>query len=93
MTTNLWITKPPVRPQDGHGQHNHRLKIDRLVAAGRIAVTRGSANQLDVVHDDWCAIFDGGFCNCDPDIRLNGKVVSEKDSNGTHPPAGRTRTK
>jgi len=23
----------------------------------------------DVYHDDWCAFFDGGVCNCKPDVR------------------------
>ena len=26
--------------------------------------------MLDVAHDDWCGIFAGQRCNCDPDITV-----------------------
>jgi len=74
--SSLWISKPPRCAEQDRNQHNHRLKIDRLLAAGKIPVVVGTASRLDVVHDDWCGIFDGGFCNCDPDIRFNGRLVT-----------------
>ena len=78
MPTNtppLWITKPPLHATQERNQHNHRAKINRLCAAGKIPVVPGSVNSIAVVHDDWCAIFAGGFCNCDPDIRVNGRLI------------------
>jgi hypothetical protein len=71
----LWVSTPPARAQDGRVQHNHRVKLDRLCAAGKIPVAPGSVNRIDFIHDDWCGIFAGGFCDCDPDVRLNGRAV------------------
>lgn len=28
------------------------------------------AISIDVRHDEWCAMYDGQPCNCDPEIRL-----------------------
>ena len=30
----------------------------------------------DVYHDDWCAIYKGGQCNCNPDIRIRKAKTS-----------------
>jgi hypothetical protein len=27
-------------------------------------------SDVDIAHDDWCAVYTGGYCNCDPDIRV-----------------------
>ena len=66
----------PPNPVDSQLVHNHRMKLDRLFMAGKIPVVKGQANRIDFYHDDWCGINKGGFCDCDPDIRLNGKIVS-----------------
>lgn len=29
----------------------------------------GSIGHAFVYHDNWCAIFKGGVCNCNPDIK------------------------
>ena len=31
---------------------------------------------VTVYHDDWCGIYQGKPCNCDPDIRLKAQVPS-----------------
>lgn len=31
---------------------------------------RGQVVEAHVYHDDWCAIFRGGECDCDPRIEL-----------------------
>lgn len=28
----------------------------------------------NVYHDDWCAIFSGGMCNCEPTIQIGDQV-------------------
>ncbi len=30
----------------------------------------GVLTEVVTVHDDWCGIYKGGRCNCDPDVRL-----------------------
>ena len=50
--------------------HNHIRKIMALVQKGALRAEPGSIQSIDVAHDDWCKIFDGGLCQCDPDVRL-----------------------
>jgi hypothetical protein len=30
-------------------------------------------HDIDIRHDAWCAIHQGRYCNCDPDVRVRGK--------------------
>lgn len=55
-------------------EHNYNRKIRRLMDAGKMRPVTG-LHKVDVNHDDGCAIFKGGACNCDPDIYLNGVLI------------------
>ena len=66
----------PPNPTNDHLMHNYRLKFERLYAEGKIHVLLGSRNNIDVGHDDGCGVYRGGFCDCDPDIYWNGRLVS-----------------
>ena len=59
-------------------QHNYRAKINLLIEQKRIPNTRGTIARLDVKHDDSCALFKGQWCDCDPDIYLDGKKVNPR---------------
>jgi hypothetical protein len=48
--------------------HTYMKKLLRLYAEGKLP-TR-DLWLLDIYHDDWCGIYRGRRCNCDPDIRL-----------------------
>jgi hypothetical protein len=72
----LWVSTPPQHAGEERHQHNHRLKIERLRTAGKLPVARGKLNMVDVFHDGCCGILSGGFCDCDPDIRVNGRTIS-----------------
>ena len=50
-------------------QHNYIRKLHYLWRIGALPRTVG-LHMLDVAHDDWCGIFEGKRCNCDPDVRL-----------------------
>jgi hypothetical protein len=52
-----------------HREHNYLKKLARLQAQGALPVSVG-LHQLDICHDDWCHIYKGKRCNCDPDLRL-----------------------
>jgi hypothetical protein len=41
---------------------------DKLKEAGE-KLTPGQVHEVDVCHDDWCAIFRDNPCNCEPEIR------------------------
>ena len=54
-------------------RHNYHQRMVRLMESGK--VQPGQLAKLEISHDDWCKIFTGGYCNCHPDLRLNGKAV------------------
>lgn len=33
-------------------------------------VPKGGLKIVTVAHDDWCAIYKGGYCNCKPEISM-----------------------
>ena len=45
---------------------NYITKLDRLIQEGTISV--GGLQHIQVKHDNWCAVYKGKDCNCDPDI-------------------------
>ena len=48
-------------------KHNYYEKLMNLVQEGK--VPRGRITEVDICHDDWCRIYQGGYCNCDPEIK------------------------
>jgi hypothetical protein len=50
-------------------QHNYIAKIHAMWRTGALPREIG-LHMLDVAHDDWCAMFEGKRCDCDPDISL-----------------------
>ena len=40
----------------------------RQIATGEMDYHRGQVNHIPIYHDDWCEIFNGGECNCNPDV-------------------------
>ena len=47
--------------------HNHVEKFIRYLKRRRSLGNRD--RHFKISHDDWCAFFKDGVCNCDPDIR------------------------
>lgn len=42
--------------------------VDKVFA---LAMSKGVGfHDIDVFHDDWCAMLQGGICNCNPDVRV-----------------------
>jgi hypothetical protein len=46
-----------------------------LINTGALAVLRGGLVQCDIFHDDWCSIWRGSECDCEPEVhfRRGGK--------------------
>ena len=55
-------------------KHNYYDKLMKLIDENNL--TKGELHQVNIDHDDWCKIYKGGYCNCDPDVCLlkNGVV-------------------
>ena len=49
--------------------HNYTLKLLRLQAEGKAPASPGLW-RCEVRHDDWCGIWRGGRCDCDPVIQF-----------------------
>ena len=47
---------------------NYVRKLARLVE--KHPELRGRASAVIIRHDDWCAIYSGRPCNCDPDVEV-----------------------
>lgn len=49
-------------------EHNYLKKLAKLQREGKVPAEKGKAYDARVAHDDWCQSYNGGYCNCDPDI-------------------------
>jgi hypothetical protein len=47
-------------------KHNCYKKLLKLFNEDKLP--RSCLSGVDIYHDDWCRIYRGGYCNCDPDI-------------------------
>ena len=50
------------------GEHNYIRKLLRMREQGLFPAS--GAASVRITHDDWCDIFTGGACNCEPLIRV-----------------------
>jgi hypothetical protein len=49
-------------------KHNYMKRLWELYLQGKIP--EASLSWVDIYHDDWCGIYRGRYCNCDPVLRL-----------------------
>ena len=49
-------------------EHNYMRKLLAMQQAGLFP--ESGAASVRITHDDWCDIFTGGACNCEPLIRV-----------------------
>ena len=61
-------------------KHNYYRKLTELHRRGRIPAA--SLAEVDIYHDDWCGVYEGGYCNCDPDIELRPLSVVDEGADG-----------
>ena len=53
-------------------QHNYLNKLLAMQARGELPPC--GVAELEVAHEHRCRIYRGGYCNCDPDIRVRPLV-------------------
>lgn len=65
-------------------EHNYIIKISKLVEQGKLLEV--GVHLVKVSHDNWCNVIKGNhkYCNCDPDISLDGKKL-EPDRDFSNP--------
>lgn len=47
---------------------NYVQAILDAIRSGKIKTGTGQVVHADIRHDDWCNIFKGGVCNCNPEV-------------------------
>jgi hypothetical protein len=60
-------------------KHNYMKKLMELYENGKLP--RVGLNLVDTYHDDGCAIYRGGRCNCDPDIEVRPDLYLDPSRN------------
>jgi hypothetical protein len=60
-------TKPKRRRQP-----NYMRKLLYLYRVG--ALPADALHHVTIAHDSWCRHFEGGACNCNPDVKLKCSV-------------------
>jgi hypothetical protein len=48
---------------------NYVAKLVEYCEANAETMKPGTFSVAQVLHDEWCQIFNGDSCNCDPDVR------------------------
>lgn len=59
--------------------------LRRIAIAGELnllPIARSEVADVEVLHDDWCAVYQQKECNCDPVIKCKGKEI--KPEGGWH---------
>jgi hypothetical protein len=57
-----------IRPVAEQHDHNYLVKLRRLAEEGTLP--RGEFHLASIAHDDWCGIYRGDLCDCEPDIYI-----------------------
>jgi hypothetical protein len=48
-------------------EHNYFEKVMEFLAKNRRAP--GYVGHITISHDKWCGVWQGGTCNCNPELR------------------------
>lgn len=51
-------------------ESNDVKAILQAIVSGKIRLSPG-VSDVEIRHDDWCNIFHGGQCNCNPSLTQN----------------------
>jgi hypothetical protein len=54
--------------------NNYLKKIAQLKEEGKL--TESQVALICISHDDWCSMYTGAECNCDPDIEITDLAES-----------------
>jgi hypothetical protein len=61
--------------------HEYQRRINKSLKLG--IISRGTVAHANVVHDSWCGIYKGKYCNCNPQITIEcGGTVMEIGEDG-----------
>jgi len=55
-------------------EDNYLAEILRLQAEGKLSTAPG-VQHVHVAHDEWCSIYSGGRCDCEPEVTTQDPKV------------------
>ena len=62
-------------------RHNYVKKQQRLIAEGQLHFEPGRVYEVQVRHEDWCAMLvQNQYCDCDPIITLVDHDATSKEN-------------
>lgn len=65
------MTKRGKNRSENKAPNKYQAAINRAAAASKFDMVKpGTVQTLEVQHDDWCSIFKGGQCDCNPTMEL-----------------------
>jgi hypothetical protein len=59
-----------VGPEFAGPEPNYIAKQMEFIRQHPELIQPGKLVNFAIAHDDWCSLFDGGPCDCDPDISV-----------------------
>ena len=57
-----------------HNQKRLQVLLEQATAAQKPPLY-----SIGIAHDDWCQMYLGGPCNCDPDITITEVTAANRD--------------
>lgn len=60
-------------------RHNYQKAIEQAIDAGKVPMIPGTVAVMHTYHDDWCAFWTGGACNCSPTIELEYPPIQKNN--------------
>lgn len=66
-------------------RHNYLTEILQAIQAGELYAQPGTVIILDVYHDSTCGIYQGGACDCRPDIIRRKTACARTGGKGREP--------
>ncbi len=64
------------RRLEAYAQQPYVKRLDEALRAGAFAGPPGRVGMVEVRHDDWCGIWKGGACNCEPELAVRYQPTS-----------------
>jgi hypothetical protein len=61
-------------------EHNYHAKLMPLMEAMLAQGVPPGVSSIRVAHDDWCGIYQGKRCNCDPEVSLEWTLEAQGQS-------------
>jgi hypothetical protein len=60
-------------------KHNYQERLEEDMASNPLIGAPGTVTMVNIEHDSWCNHFNGGRCNCNPEMGYQPMFGDEED--------------